>query len=132
MVDKMEPNPVDILSVLKDLCRLMSSAPLTVDEVRKNLAGTPFRTAFGTEPGSNAPAFARLAMPAGTGLTLEALQREFGPADRAPGTGRGAPDEYLIYVDLPGYPYTCALVIEKQQEQPSVEAVTVRRDIRLT
>lgn len=132
MADKTETKPVDILSVLKDLCRLMSSAPLTVVEVRKKLAGMPFRSSVAAEPGSSAPAFARLEMPPGAGLTLEALQHEFGPAHQAPGMGRGAPAEYLIYVDLPGYPYTCALVIEKELEKPSVEAVTVRRDIRLT
>jgi hypothetical protein len=83
------------------------------------------------EPGSEAPAFVRLRMPPGARLTLEALQEAFGPSRQLPGMGRGAPAEYIIYVDLEGAPYACALVIEKEQEKPEVEAVTVRRDVRL-
>ncbi len=131
MADKMETNPVDLLSVLKDLCQLMSGGPLTVDEVRKKLAGLPLRSSVAAEPGSSAPAFARLVVPPEAGLTLEALQKAFGPANLAPPMGRGMPAEYLIYVDLPGYPYTCALVVEKELDKQAVMAVTVRRDIRL-
>jgi hypothetical protein len=131
MSDNPGSNTGELMNLLKELCETMSGDPVTVREVKERLERTPFRAAVEAEPGSQAPAFARVETPASTGLTLEGLQKAFGPAKRLPGMGRGVPAEYLITVDLPGYPYTCALVIEKEQDKPVVEAVTVRRDIRL-
>jgi hypothetical protein len=62
---------------------------------------------------------------------LKAIEATFGASHRIPRMQRGEPLNYLIKVDLPGAPYTCTLIISKQDDHRYVEGVTVRRDIRL-
>ena len=132
MSDQPAPPPIHMLNVLQDLCLLLSRDPLTVAEVKHSLASLPLHATVEREPGSTAPAFVRFALPDSVRLTLDDLQSTFGPARQLPGLHRGAPLEYLISVDRLGAPYTCALLIEAYADAPFVEAVTVRRDIRLT
>lgn len=132
MSDKPAPTPINLLGTLQDLCRQLSRDPLTVADVKQSLASLPLKAVVERAPGSTAPGFVRIALPTNAHLTLEELESVFGPANELPGLHRCAPLEYLITVDTPGAPYTCALLIEKRDEAPFVEAVTVRRDIRLS
>jgi hypothetical protein len=113
------------------LCHLLSGDPLTVDDVRRELADLPVRAAVEPEPGTDAPAFVRLTLSESSQLTLEVLQEAFGPYSRLPRSDRQAPLEFIFQADWVGTPYTCALIVEKEQDQPAVQAVAVRRDIRL-
>ncbi len=117
--------------MLMGLCRLLSGAPLTMDDVRRELAGVPVEAAVQPVPGTDTPAFVRLYLPEPGQLTLDTLRETFGPYKKTPRLHRNAPDHYIIYVDLAGYPYRCALIAAKKLDQPAVQTVTVRRDIRL-
>ena len=129
--DKLEPDRVDTIAVLKDLCQVMSSAPLIMADLRAHLDKLPLPASAQAEPGTDAPAFVRLTLPESSPLTLRALKKEFGTSKQLPRLHRNAPDEYIIRVDLAGTPYTCALIAEKKPGETAVQAVTVRRDIRL-
>lgn len=120
-----------VLSMLKDLCHLLASDPLTVEDVQARLADMPVKAAVEPEPGSDAPAFVRLSLRASGRLTLDSLQGAFGPFRRLPAMHRGAPEEHICRLDHEGTPYTCALIAEKEPGDAAVLAVSVRRDIRL-
>jgi hypothetical protein len=109
----------------------MSSAPLTMGDLRSHLDKLPVAASAQAEPGSDAPAFVRLTLAQSNRLTLRALEEAFGKYKRLPRLHRNAPNEFIIRVDLTGYPYTCALIAEKKPDQRAVQAVTVRRDVRL-
>jgi hypothetical protein len=119
------------LATLQELCSLLSRDPLTVSEVKDRLAVMSLTASVLPEPDSQVPAFVRVALPGGVRLTLKAIEAAFGTSQRIPTTYRGAPPQYVIQVDLPGAPYTCTLIISKQDGHRYVAAVTVRRDIRL-
>jgi hypothetical protein len=113
------------------LCRLLSCDPLTVDDVRRELGELPVPAAVEPEPGTDAPAFVLLRLPESCQLTLDALKEAFGSYSQLPRLHRQAPDEFIIYVESPGTPYTCALVVEQKQDGSAIQSVTIRRDIRL-
>ena len=121
----------DLISVLTDLCGLLSSDPLTVDDVLPELAELPLQAAVEPKPGGDAPAFVRLTLPESSELTLDTLQESFGSYSRLPRMHRQAPIEYIFLVDTAGTPFTCALIVEKEEGHSAVQVVTVRRDIRL-
>lgn len=124
-------NDVDIIPALTALCRLLSSAPVTMGDVQQELAELGVEATVQAKPGTDAPAFVHVTLPEASGVTLDALCDEFGPYRALPRTQRNAPIEYLFRVDWPDYPYTCALVAEKRPDRSAVEAVAVRRDVRL-
>ena len=130
MNNRLELDATQTVSLLADLCRLMSQAPLTVDDVKADTAKLPLKASVQPEPGTDAPAFVRLELPDSCQLTLDDLS-EFGPYKRLPRLHREGPDEFIFHFDLPEYPYTSALIIEKLPDEPTAKAVTVRRDIRL-
>ena len=129
MVDNMDE--IDVVSILTDLCQLLSTDPLTVDDVRLEAAELPLATTVEPEPGSDSPAYVRLVLGESSLMTLDDLQEAFGPHNKLPRMHRRGSDKYIFYVDLADYPYTCALIAETLLDQEGVRAVTVRRDIRL-
>jgi hypothetical protein len=128
-VDKVDD--VDVVSILTDLCQLLSSDPLTVDDVRLEVAELPLVTTVEPEPGTESPAYVRLVLGESNQMTLDDLQEAFGPHKKLPRMHRRGSDKYIFYVDLAEYPYTCALIAETQMDQKEVQVVIVRRDIRL-
>lgn len=122
---------VDVISILTELCQLLSSDPLTVEEVRLEVAELSLATTVEPEPGSDSPAYVRLGLGESSQLTLDDLPEAFGPYNKLPRMHRRGSDKYIFYVDLAGYPYTCALIAETLLDMQEVRAVTVRRDIRL-
>ena len=131
MTTKETTQPVEIISVLKDLSRLLCRASLTVDDVRQKLVKLGVNAAVEPAPGQDAPAFVRLELPAGSHLTLETLAHEFGPYKQLPSMHRGKAIKYIYYVDLPEMPFVCALIADQRRGASTVETVTVRRDVRL-
>ena len=129
MADKM--NEFELIGILTVICRLLSGDPLTVDDVRPELADLPLATTIEPKPGSDTPAFVRLILPESNGLSLDTLQKGFGSYSELPRLHRQAGVEYIFYVDWAETPYTCALIAETSLEQAAILAVTVRRDIRL-
>jgi hypothetical protein len=121
----------DLISILTNLCDLLSSDPLTVNDVLPELVELPLDAVVEPKPGRDAPAFVRLTLPESSELTLETLQESFGSYIRLPRSHRLAPIEYTFLVDTAGTPFTCALIVEKEEGHSAVHAVTVRRDIRL-
>ena len=105
-----------MLSLLKDLCHLLSDDPLTVNDVQRALAEMPVKAAVEPEPGTDAPAFVRLSLRASGQLTLDSLQEAFGSFRRLPSMHRGAPAEHICHFDLKDMPYTCALIAEKEPD----------------
>ena len=69
-------NEIDVLSILTAICRLLSRDPLKLDDVRPELAALPLTATVEPEPGTDIPASVRLALPASSQLTLEALQED--------------------------------------------------------
>ena len=124
-------NEINIVSILTAICRLLSRAPLTVDDVRPELADLPLAVTIEPEPGTETPAFVRLVLPATSQLSLDILQEVFGPHSELPRLHPQAGAEFIFYVDWAEYPYTCALIAETSLEKAAIQAVTVRRDIRL-
>jgi len=124
-------NEINIVSILTAICRLLSHDPLTVDDVRPELANLPLAATIEPEPGTVSPAFVRLVLPASSQLSLDILQEAFGPHSELPRLHRQAGFEFIFYVDWAEYPYTCALIAETSMDQAVIQAVTVRRDIRL-
>ena len=129
MADK--KNEIDTIGILTGICRLLSRDPLTVDDVRPELAELALATTIEPKPGTDIPAFVRLVLPEANQLSLDVLQEAFGPHTELPRLHRQAGAEYIFYVDWAEYPYTCALIAETSLEQAAILAVTVRRDIRL-
>ncbi len=122
---------IDIVSILGDICSLLSLDPLRVDDVRTVLAFLPLSVAVEPVPGTDMPAFVRLVLPESSRLTLDTLQDPFGSYTELPRLHRQAPAEFIYYPDSGDAPYTCALIAETDSEQAAVQAVTIRRDIRL-
>ncbi len=129
MADKVSDS--NIVSILTAICRLLSRDPLTLDDVRPELADLPLVATIEPEPGTVTPAFVRLVLPASSQLSLDILQEAFGPPSELPRLHRQAGAEFIFYVDWAEYPYTCALIAETSLDQAAIQAVTVRRDIRL-
>ena len=129
MADKV--NKINIVSILTAICRLLSRDPLTVEDVQSELADLPLAATIEPEPGTVTPAFVRVVLPASSQLSLDILQEAFGPHSELPRLHRKAGAEYIFYVDYPEYPYTCALIAETSLDQAAIQAVSVRRDIRL-
>ena len=126
-----ELHAIDIVSILEEICQLLSRDPLKLDDVRPVLAELPLAAAVEPEPGTDTPAFVRLTLPDSTELTLDILQETFGSYSEIPRLHRQAPAEFIFYPDSNDAPYTCALIAEAVSEQEPVQAVTIRRDIRL-
>jgi hypothetical protein len=124
-------NEIDIIAMLTAICRLLSGDPLTMDDVRPEVADLPLAVSVEPKPGTDTPAFVRLALPETNQLSLDILQDAFGPHTELPRLHRQAGAEYIFYVDWTETPYTCALIAETSLEQAAILAVTVRRDIRL-
>ncbi len=122
---------IDIVSILNDLCRLLSRDPLKLDDVRPILVDLPRAAAVEPEPGTDIPAFVRLIMPESNRLTLDTLQDPFGSYTELPRLHRQALAEFIYYPASGDSPYTCALIAEAESKQAAVQAVTIRRDIRL-
>ena len=131
MIEKDPTFRGNIVFVLKDLVRLLCSAPLSVADVRQKLVKLGVSASVETAPGKDEPAFVRLELPVGIGLTLETLAQEFGPYKQLPSMHRGKAIKYIYYVDLPEMPFVCALIADQRREASTIETVTVRRDIRL-
>ncbi len=129
MADK--KNEIDTITILTAICRLLSRDPLTVDDVRTELADLPLAATIEPEPGTVTPAFVRLVLPASSQMSLDILQETFGPHSELPRLHRQAGAEFIFYVAWAEYPYTCALIAETSLDQAAIQAVTVRRDIRL-
>jgi len=121
----------NILPILKDLLRLLSSAPLNVTDVQQKLAVLGVNAIVSPVPGKEEPAFVRLDVPVGIGLTLESLAQEFGPYKQLPSMHRGKAIKYIYRIDFPEKPYVCALIADQRRDASTIEAVTLRRDIRL-
>jgi hypothetical protein len=100
-------------------------------DVRPVVSELPLTATVEPEPGTDTPAYIRLLLPESSQLTLETLQESFGPYKKLPRMHRRTGDKFIFYVDWPEYPYTCALIAETSLDQEWVQAVTVRRDIRL-
>ena len=124
-------NDTDIIDTLTDLCRLLSSAPLTVDDVERQVAELEVEATVHAEPGTDEPAFVHVKVPETSQVTLDALCETFGPYRQLPRPQRNAPVPYMFRVDRPDAPYTCAVVARKRPEQSRIEAVDLRRDVRL-
>ena len=129
MADK--TNGIDVIVILTAICRLLSRDPLTVDDVRPEVADLPLAATIEPKPGTDIPAFVRLILPESSRLSLDSLQEAFGPSSELPRLHRQAGAEFIFYVDWAEFPYTCALIVETSLEQSAIVAVTVRRDIRL-
>ena len=127
----MKTNEIDVVSILMALCRLLARDPLTMDDVRPELADLPVPATVEPEPGTDAPAFVQLTLSKPSPLTLDALAEAFGSYSRLPRSDRQAPTEFIFYVDWPDFPYTCALIAEQALDQADLQTVTIRRDIRL-
>ncbi len=127
----MKANEIDVVSILTALCRLLARDPLTIEDVRPELADLPLGATVRPEPGTDAPAFVRLTLPQSSRLTLDTLEEAFGPYSRLPRSRPQAPNKFIFYVDLADYPYTCALIAEQALDQSNLQTVAVRRDIRL-
>ena len=122
---------MDVVSIVTDLCQLLSRDPLTMEDVRPEVSELPLTATVEPEPGSDTPAYVRLLLPESSQLSLETLQESFGPYKKLPRMHRRTGDKFIFYVDWAEYPYTCALIAETQLDQEGVQAITVRRDIRL-
>jgi hypothetical protein len=129
VADKM--NEFELIGILTIICRLLSGDPLTVDDVRPEVADLPLAVTIEPKPGTDTPAFVRLVLPESSRLSLDALQKAFGPYSELPRLHLKAGAEFIFYVDWAETPYTCAIVAETSLEQAAILAVTVRRDIRL-
>ncbi len=129
MADKV--NDINVVSILTAICRLLSRDPLTLDDVRPELADLPLAATIEPVPGTVTPAFVRLVLPVFNKLSLDIMQEAFGPYSELPRLHRQAGAEFIFYVDWADYPYTCALIAETSFDQGAIQAVTVRRDIRL-
>lgn len=121
----------NFLFVLKDLSRLLCSTPLSMTDVRQKLVELGVSATVESMPGKDDPAFVRLDLPVGIGLTLETLAQEFGSYKQLPSMHRGKAIKYIFYVDLPEMPFVCALIADQHREASTIATVTVRRDIRL-
>lgn len=86
-----------------------------------------------SRPDDPAPALVRLFPVAGTDLSVEDLERTFGPPSTTPPKVHFDDPVSLIYeVDTGNSAYTAAVIAELPPEGGStVDAVTLRRDIRL-
>ncbi len=124
-------NDIDVVSILIELCHLLSRDPLKLDDVRPKLADLPITAAVEPEPGTEIPAFVCLTLPESSHLTLDALREIFGSYSELPRLHRQAHAEFIFYPDWPGSPYTCALIAETKSKQAPVRALTIRRDMRL-
>ena len=119
------------LKHIKAVCHLLSSDPLTLDELRAKLSEMGLDARAEAAPGSNAPGLVRMPLPSGVQLTLDDLAVEFGAYKGVPAMHRHRPLKYVFMVDDPELPYVCGLVAEKPRGEDHVSTVTLRRDIRL-
>ena len=126
-----ELNEIDIVSILVELCQLLSRDPLKLDDVRPVLEELPLAASVEPEPGSDIPAFVRLTLPESSQPTLDILRESFGSYSETPRLHRRALAKFIFYPDSGDSPYTCALITEVESEHTAVQAVTIRRDIRL-
>lgn len=121
----------DFLIQVRTVCRLLCSNALTVPEVRQHLAAQRLEAVVEAAPGTDEPGLVRLEVPDGLQLTLEDLSGEFGAYRQVPAMHRRRPLKYVFVADNPDQPYVCVLVAEQPRGETAVQAVTVRRDIRL-
>lgn len=122
---------IDLIPMLRELCRLLSQDPLTIDDVRSFLNELPITTTVEPEPASDVPAHVRLVLPEPEQPSLDSLENAFGSFKRLPRMHRLGVDKHIVYIDLEGYPHTCALIAETERDLLLVQAITIRRDIRL-
>lgn len=129
MADKVDEN--DLVSILSDICRLLSRDPLTMDEATSEVVDLPLIATVEPEPGTDTPAYIRLTLREPGRLTLDVLQKAFGDAKKLPRMHRRAGDKFIFIVDWTEYPYTCALIAETPMDEVTVNSVVIRRDMRL-
>jgi uncharacterized protein (DUF736 family) len=143
-----------MIDTIQKTCKILSSAPLTVQEVANKL-GTlvqdqggdsslvvrlddkDFSTALVARRfHSQEPAHVQLTLTKPSRLTVEDLRRAFGVWSELPSMNWNAPQEIIFYVDLLGTPRTCAIIAgiepgEQGLEDGTVMTLSVRRDVRL-
>lgn len=122
---------IDLITTLRELCRLLSQDPLTMDQVRSVLNDLPMVATVEPEPGNDVPAHVRLVLPESSQPEIDDLVEAFGSFKRLPRLHRQGVDKHIAYIDLADYPFTCALIAETERDQLPVQAITIRRDIRL-
>ena len=137
-----------MLAALRELASVLARDPLTVDDVIAHLGGTvthdyganvvlaprdpAFREAsivrgldVATRQQSTAPAHVDLT-PAEL-PTIETLAHAFGTYTEIPGEEK-VPPQVIFYLDMPGQPYTVALIAEVKHGH--AVRLTLRRDRR--
>ncbi len=142
-----------MLETIQKTCELLSSAPLTVQQVAAKL-GTLVQGQGGgsgliVQPNdkdfttalierriySDEPAYIQFSMADPQKLTVDSLHKKFGVWSELPNVNWNALQEIIFYVDLPGAPKTCAIIAyiepgEQGLEDGTVVRLTVRRDAR--
>lgn len=139
-----------MIDTLKKLTRLLSTDPLTVEDVVSQV-GTLVEDPGGAaavkvrptqelfreaqvfrHPATGAPDVLRLVPADGQALTAKALRAAFGDFKRLPSTQLEADPELFRVVDYPELPYQCAVIAEvSRSDESAVTVVSLRRDIRL-
>ncbi len=137
-----------MLAAIKELAYFLAGEPLTADQIIEQLGKViqdfggnvtiqprdPFFKTAGlvreldpaTLKSTNRPALISLAPT--DPLTLKSLAGAFGPYQQIPAEDR-VPPQVIFYLDLPGRPYTVALIGEVKGNR--VVRLMLRRDIRL-
>lgn len=124
-------NDIDMVAVLNALCRLLSQDPLTLDDVKAELAELPIEVVAQPVPGTTAPDFVRISLPESSALDLVSLEKAFGSSKKVPRMHRGTGDKYIFYVDWKEYPFSCAIIADMSKDKDVVRTITARRDMRL-
>ncbi len=145
-----------MLETIWKLCQVLSTDPVSPQDVALSLGTTLPESAGGQnapillkpddrafkeamivrEIGQNTPAHVELTLAQPGKLTLNALSDRFGHYSVAPRLHPSSPLKALFYIDISGQPRTCAIIAQTAQgiqgaDMGLLEAVTVRRDIRL-
>lgn len=137
-----------MIPALRALASLLAADPLTVNEVSDQLGTVTHDFGANVMLAPRDPLFKEASVvrgidpttlkpsptPAHVTLTpaeppaLETLTQAFGPATRVPAEEK-IPPQAIFYLEMPGQPYTVALIAEVQQRR--VTRITLRRDQRL-